>query len=111
VTDLVRTWPPTLRHLLTGLHCAPTGTPGCCCADVDVSEDELRSLHVFETLARHDRVVIPPVGGLGERHGATESVVGLGPPADRQQHVAKVRICFTNVELAVADPTLQTAQP
>jgi hypothetical protein len=60
LADLVRTGPLTLRHLLTGLQSAQTGTPGCCWADVDVSEDELRSLHLFETLARQGRVVIPP---------------------------------------------------
>lgn len=96
--DLVRTWPPTLQHLLNGLHSAPTGMPGCWWADVDVSEDELRALHLFETLARHDRVDLPSVPGLGEQHAVAETIVGLGAPADPQRHVAKVRICFTHVE-------------
>ncbi|MDJ1160240.1 hypothetical protein QNA08_18665 [Chelatococcus sp. SYSU_G07232] len=98
MTGLARHWPPDLHHLLAGLQKAPTGTPGCYWAEVDVSEQELLALQLFETAARHDRVLLPS-GEDGIEHRATmEPIIGLGEPHEPARHVARVRICFTHVE-------------
>jgi hypothetical protein len=98
MVDLVRHWPHEIDHLLAELHPNPSSQGRCYVAEVDLSEDELRILNLFEGSARHEHVAF-------EDHATSQSClaylntpVGLGAPHDPSGHVARVRITLTDVQ-------------
>ena len=97
MTDLVRHWPRELERLLSGLHPRPTD-PNCLVAEVDVSEDEMRLLNLFQGSARHEHVTFENPKTSRPCLAHLNTPIGLGAPADRKNHVARVRIILTGVQ-------------
>ncbi|HJW78879.1 MAG: hypothetical protein ACJ8D8_10820 [Microvirga sp.] len=94
---VLHTIPPALAPLLRGLAARPD-RPDCWYADVDVGNEELKALNLFEGSARHGRVcfTLPGTGQLAQ--GEMNSLLGLGTPAGGARPHARVRVSFHDVK-------------
>ena len=94
---VLHTIPPALAPLLRGLAARPD-RPDCWFADVDVADQELKALNLFEGSARHGRVcfTLPATGQLAQ--GEMNSLLGLGTPAGGARPHARVRVSFHDVK-------------
>lgn len=94
--ELVREWPHLLNRVLERIRPA-NGRADCYVAELDLSEDELRALNLFEASARHEHVAFTdPVTAEG-RFAYLNTPVGLGKPHE-QYGIARVRVTFTSVQ-------------
>ena len=92
---VLNTMPPALAPLLRELAPRPD-RPDCWFADVDVADEELKALNLFEGSARNGRVcfALPGTGQLAQ--GEMNSLLGLGTPAGGAH--ARVRVSFHDVK-------------
>jgi hypothetical protein len=92
---VLHTWPAALEPLLAGLSRRPD-RPDCWFVEIDVSDDQLKALNLFEASARHGRVCfrLPAAGSMVQ--GEMNTLVGLGAPPDRSRN-ASVRLSFHDV--------------
>ncbi|MCB8823252.1 hypothetical protein [Microvirga rosea] len=94
--ELVREWPHLLKRVLEQIR-PVAGRADYYVAEVDLSEDELRALNLFEASARHEHVAFTdPVTAEG-RLAYLNTPVGLGKPQDLNR-IARVRITLTAVQ-------------
>src|SRR5689334_7745778 len=92
-------WPRDLLHLVEHLPLLEGHTgKSCSRIDVDVNAQTLFILNELEARARHRHVEIPLRDGSGCLTGGMNTIIGLGSPADRDGHVARVRISFHDVK-------------
>jgi hypothetical protein len=94
--ELVRQWPSELAHIVKHLH-GLAGRQGCYAAEVDLSEDEMRALNLFQASARHEHVMINDPDTSEECYAYLNTPVGLGPPKEREGCIGRVRISLTDV--------------
>lgn len=96
MTEPARPWPDRFAGLLAELE--PCDHPGAYRADVELSDDALTELNLFEASVRHHRVLLPlPSGPVT---AAMNALIGLGPPGDAARHAARVRVSFSDVQPA-----------
>jgi hypothetical protein len=96
VTELLRHWPRELDHVLAALRPDPSGR-GAYVAEVDLSEEELKLLNLFESSARHKHVAFLDRATSQAFLATLNTPVGLGAPRDPTGHVARVRITLLDV--------------
>ncbi|AWM86741.1 hypothetical protein [Microvirga sp. 17 mud 1-3] len=94
--ELVREWPHLLNRVLAEVRPAD-GRGDCYVAEVDLSEDELRALNLFEASARHEHVAFTDPATAQGMFAYLNTPVGLGKPLDGSG-IARVRISFTGVQ-------------
>jgi hypothetical protein len=92
---IVHTWPAALEPLIAALARRPD-RPDCWFSDVDVSEDELKALNLFEASSRHGRVCFKLPGAEHLAQGEMNTLLGLGAPVERSRS-ARVRLSFHDV--------------
>lgn len=95
--ELVREWPRLLERVLGEVRPVRDRT-SCYAAEVDMSEDELRALNLFEVSARHEHVAFRDPLTATDYFAYLNTPVGLGGPRDGNGNVARVRISFTSVQ-------------
>ncbi|QFU16753.1 hypothetical protein [Microvirga thermotolerans] len=93
--ELVRDWPHILQRVLREIRPAD-GRADCYVAEVDLSEEELRALNLFEASARHEHVSFADPETAEGRLAYLNTPVGLGK-ARNGEGIARVRISFTDV--------------
>jgi hypothetical protein len=96
VIELLRHWPRELDHVLAVLRPDPSGR-GACVAEVDLSEEELRLLNLFESSVRHKHVAFEDRATSQAYLATLNTPVGLGAPHDPTGHIARVRITLLDV--------------
>jgi hypothetical protein len=102
--ELVREWPHVLERALHQLRPIP-GRTGCYAVEVDLSEEEIRCLNLFEASARHQHVSFNDPTTSEAYFAYLNTPVGLGIPRDSHGCMARVRISFTEVQrIRHADP-------
>ncbi|MBZ6078758.1 hypothetical protein [Microvirga puerhi] len=94
--ELVREWPYLLNRVLEQIRPA-RDRADCYIAEVDVSEEELRALNLFEASARHEHVAFTDPTTSEGRFAYLNTPVGLGKAQDRDR-IARIRITFTAVQ-------------
>jgi hypothetical protein len=97
MAELVREWPQNLARALNEIH-PVSGRSGCFVAEVDLSEDEIRALNLFEASARHEHVSFRDPATSQQCFAYLNTPVGLGSPQEPEGHMARVRISFTDVQ-------------
>ncbi|MGO4573658.1 hypothetical protein [Microvirga sp. 2TAF3] len=95
--ELVREWPRLLERVLTQIR-PVAGCAGRYMAEVDLSEDELRALNLFEASARHEHVSFKDPLTSEEYFAYLNTPIGLGKPQNEGGCIARVRISFTAVQ-------------
>ncbi|MBM6596463.1 hypothetical protein [Microvirga pudoricolor] len=97
MVELVREWPRSLERALSEIR-AVSGRSGCYIAEVDLSEDEVRTLNLFEASARHEHVSFRDPETAQACFAYLNTPVGLGGPRAPGAGIARVRISFTDVQ-------------
>jgi hypothetical protein len=97
MAELVREWPQTLDRALKEIK-PVAGRAGCYVAEVDLSEDEVRALNLFEASARHEHVSFRDPDTAQQCFAYLNTPVGLGGAAGAGPGVARIRISFTDVQ-------------
>lgn len=103
-------WPPEFQHLLEDMHFATSGDgTRCGRTDIDVDQEVLFLLNVFEARVRHRHVRLRPAGPAECLVGEMNVLVGLGAAADPTRHLSRVRISFHDIQDdSCEDPAPQT---
>jgi hypothetical protein len=96
--DLHRPWPREIECILENLQPSPNGDPNCYVAEVDLSEEQVKILNLFQGAARHEHVFFHIPATSQSYLGYLHTPIGLGAPHDPAGHVARVRIALTEVE-------------
>jgi hypothetical protein len=97
MAELVREWPHSLDRALSELR-PVSGRSGCYVVEIDLSEDEVRALNLFEASARHEHVSFRDPGSELQCFAYLNTPVGLGRAHDPGRGVARVRISLTDVQ-------------
>jgi hypothetical protein len=93
--ELIRHWPRELSRVLDKLH-PVNGRAGCFAAEVDLSEDEIRHLNLFEASSRHEHVAFTLPATAEECFAYLNTPIGLGAP-HQEGCVGRVRVSLTDV--------------
>jgi hypothetical protein len=96
ITELVREWPHNLDRALNELRAVP-GRLGCYVAEVDLTEDEVKALNLFEASARHEHVSFRDPETSELCFAYLNTPVGLGGARERARGISHVRISLTDV--------------
>jgi hypothetical protein len=95
-TELVREWPHALDRALSELRAVP-GRQGCFVTEVDLTEDEVKALNLFEASARHEHVSFRDPATNELCFAYLNTPVGLGGASEPTRGISHVRISLTDV--------------
>jgi hypothetical protein len=95
MSELVRQWPRELERVLAELR-PISGRTGCYAAEVDLSEEEVRALNLFEGSARHVHVCFKDPMTAEECFAYLNHPVAVGAP--KRGYAARVRVSLTDVQ-------------
>jgi hypothetical protein len=95
VDRVLHTLPATFAPLLRTLS-RRQDRPDCWFADIEVSDEQLKGLNLFEASSRHGRVCFALPGTEGLVQGEMNALLGLGPPIGAAAQ-ARVRLSFHDV--------------